>query len=108
LTDVIEYESRHDILISKLDPELPEIIDELIKIAKSDPAQGIYPSKIKLEAIRYILDRLYGKPASEIVQRQEGNVNVTVTRVESRSREEFKQIMESKLDYVDGVVNPGR
>lgn len=87
--DIVKYQ-RVD-YNSEIESHLPKLISELIGLALANPALGVVNSKTKLAAIQYLLDRYYGRPSVEVIQRKEGKIKVTVERVEGRTREEYEQ-----------------
>jgi hypothetical protein len=85
-----EAEERFYAVFNKIaEEELEAVIRNLFDAAKGK-------DKSAVQAAIYILNRLFGMPAQEHIETQNGEIKVTVERIDARSEEDFLKVVEAE------------
>jgi hypothetical protein len=84
-------EKYYEVFNKVAEEELEAVIRNLFEAAKGKDKNAV-------QAAIYILNRLFGMPAQEHIETQNGEIKVTVERIQARSEEEFLNIVKAEQE----------
>lgn len=85
---------------AKVKPRWKEIVQQALDLV-FNPATN---DKVRAQMIIYLMDRVLGKPAQEVIENVQGHQTITIRRVEGRSAEDIEKFKNMSMEEFKRVL----